>query len=178
MIAFQALPLGQSGLMSARPGPDLAASGYAEREYVAAGTARSYAGHDPAPFATRVVVRRPAARWLDGWAREGDPAPTAERVLVRGGAFVLDEAGNARGGIRTPVVDAPVELLRGDTDADAPYLCQLFGSTLPMDPELIRRGYADRGAYLAAYERTSPRLTPHVGEWSGQVMSGVASGVR
>ncbi len=45
---------------------------------------------------------------------------------------MLDEAGNARGGVRTPAVDAPVELLRGDTDAGASYLCQLFGSTLPM----------------------------------------------
>ncbi len=32
-----------------------------------------------------------------------------------------------------------------------PYLCQLFGSTLPMDPGLIRARYADREDYLAAY---------------------------
>ena len=49
------------------------------------------------------------------------------------------------------MVDAPVELLRGDTEADASYLCQLFGSTLPMDPPVIRGRYADSAAYLAAY---------------------------
>ena len=45
-----------------------------------------------------------------------------------------------------------MELLRGDTEAGASYLCQLFGSTLPMDPATIRGRYADRAAYLAAYE--------------------------
>ncbi len=99
----------------------------------------------------QAYVARAALRWLDGWARGGDPAPTAARLKVDGDAFVLDEAGNTRGGVRTPVVDAPVEILRGDTEPDASYLCQLFGSTLPMDPEQIRRRYANRAAYLAAY---------------------------
>jgi hypothetical protein len=100
----------------------------------------------------QAYVVRAALRHLDDWARGGDPAPKAARLEVAGPAFVLDEAGNARGGVRTPVVDAPVELLRGDTDPDAPYLCQLFGSTLPMDPARLRELYADRAAYLAAYE--------------------------
>ena len=99
----------------------------------------------------QAYVVRAALRWLDGWARGGDPAPTAARLEVDGDAFVRDEAGNTRGGVRTPVVDAPVEVLRGDTEPDASYLCQLFGSTLPMDPDLIRARYADRAAYLAAY---------------------------
>ncbi len=99
----------------------------------------------------QAYVLRAALRWLDGWARGGDPAPTAARLEVDGDAFVRDEAGNSRGGVRTPVVDAPVEVLRGDTEPGASYLCQLFGSTLPMDPELIRTRYADRAAYLAAY---------------------------
>jgi hypothetical protein len=99
----------------------------------------------------QAYVVRAALRWLDGWARGGDPAPTAARLEVGGRDFLLDEFGNARGGVRTPVVEAPVEVLRGDTEDGASYLCQLFGSTLPMDPALIRSRYADRGAYLAAY---------------------------
>ncbi len=99
----------------------------------------------------QAYVVRAALRWLDGWARGGDPAPTAARLEVDGDEFVRDEAGNTRGGVRTPVVDAPVEVLRGDTDPDASYLCQLFGSTLPMEPDLIRERYADRAAYLSAY---------------------------
>jgi hypothetical protein len=99
----------------------------------------------------QAYVVRAALRWLDGWARGGDPAPTADRLEVDGEAFVRDEAGNTRGGVRTPVVDAPVEVLRGDTGSGASYLCQLFGSTLPMDPDLIRSRYADRAAYLSSY---------------------------
>ncbi|MBB1018365.1 hypothetical protein G6023_08665, partial [Dietzia sp. DQ11-71] len=60
--------------MAARPGPDLAAAGFTESEWAAAGEAVSYsvgdlptdgriqlAQADSAPFATRVLVRRPDA---------------------------------------------------------------------------------------------------------------------
>jgi alpha/beta hydrolase family protein len=100
----------------------------------------------------QAYVLRAALRWLDGWARGGDPALSAARLEVEDRAFVLDEVGNARGGVRTPAVDAAVERLRGDTEDGASYLCQLFGSTLPMAPEAIRSRYADRAAYLAAYD--------------------------
>jgi len=103
----------------------------------------------------QAYVVRAALRWLDGWARGGAAAPSAGLLEVVGRDFVRDEAGNASGGVRTPVVDAPVELVRGDTEPDASYLCQLFGSTLPMDPALIRERYADRDAYLTAYERAT-----------------------
>lgn len=103
----------------------------------------------------QAYVVRAALRWLDGWARGGDPAPAAARLEVEGQAFVRDEAGNTGGGVRTPCVEAPVELLRGDTDPDASYLCQLFGSTLPMAPQVLRRLWPDRSAYLAAYERAT-----------------------
>ena len=103
----------------------------------------------------QAYVVRAALRWLDGWARGGDPAPPAPRLEVDGSRIVLDATGNAAGGVRTPAVDAPVELLRGDTDPDASYLCQLFGSTLPVPPETLRARYADRAAYLAAYARAA-----------------------
>jgi len=103
----------------------------------------------------QAYVVRAALRWLDGWARGGAAPPTAARLELDGRDFVRDEAGNSRGGVRTPVVEAPVEQLRGDTEPGATYLCQLFGSTLPMDPDLIRDRYADRTAYLAAYERAT-----------------------
>jgi Alpha/beta hydrolase domain len=103
----------------------------------------------------QAYVVRAALHWLDGWARGGDPAPSAPRLEVAGRQFVLDDSGNTRGGVRTPVVDAPVERLRGDSDPEASYVCQLFGSTLPMESDAIRARYADRGAYLAAYERAT-----------------------
>jgi hypothetical protein len=60
-------------LMSATPGPDLAAAGYQEHEYVVHGAAARFLADDlpedgrvtaqatePAPFRTRVLIRRPA----------------------------------------------------------------------------------------------------------------------
>src|SRR5689334_5727841 len=100
-VTFEELPDGDSGLLSARPGPDLAAAGYAEREYVARGTATSYAGHDPAPYATRVAVRRPTApgsfsgtvvvEWLNV-SSGSDAAPDwtylSDEIVRRGHAWV------------------------------------------------------------------------------------------
>ncbi len=59
MTTFEELPPGDTGLLSARPGPDLAAAGYVEREYAARGTAVSFGGHDPrrSPPASRCAGR-------------------------------------------------------------------------------------------------------------------------
>jgi hypothetical protein len=129
--AFSPLPGAASGLASARPGPDLTAAGFGEQEYVATGSAVSYAADDlpadghwtlreagEAPYATRVVVRRPidptvfsgqqayvvraALRHLDTWARGGAAAPGATPLVVVGDRFETDANGNAAGGVRTP----------------------------------------------------------------------------
>ena len=77
---FTELTVGRSAPpMAARPGPDLAAAGYTEAEWAAAGEAISYsvdelpadgrvqlAEADSAPFATRVLVRRPEAGRFSG----------------------------------------------------------------------------------------------------------------
>lgn len=107
----------------------------------------------PRPVNTgqQAYVVRAALRHLEAWARGGDAAPSADRLEVVDGAFVLDDVGNARGGVRTPAVDAPVALLRGDTEPGAPVICQLFGSTIPLDAGALRDLYADREDYLTAY---------------------------
>ena len=69
---FSPLPDGQISLMSARPGPDLAAVGWQETEFAVRGTATSYTAPGlpadgrwelvpdaEADYVTRVVVRRP-----------------------------------------------------------------------------------------------------------------------
>ena len=47
-----------------------------------------------------------------------------------------DEYGNAKGGIRTPVVDTPVDTLSGDS-AGGPIVCILSGSTRPLTAEQL-----------------------------------------
>jgi hypothetical protein len=100
-------------------------------------------------------VLKAALRHLDAWARGGAAPPAAVRLVIEGDDFGRDEDGNVRGGVRTPVVEAPVEVLSGRPWPGASVACRLFGSTVPLPAERLRERYADRAAYLAAYERAA-----------------------
>lgn len=117
-------------------------------------------GHDPVNRGQQGYVVRAALRRLEEWVREGTPPPGAPPLEVGGGpepAFLTDEVGNVRGGVRTPVVDAAVQVHSGMAAPDAPPLVLLFGRTLPADPAVLAARYADRSAYLAAYRAATER---------------------
>ncbi len=103
----------------------------------------------------QTFVLRAALRHLDAWARGGLPPPVADRLEVDGDGFVHDDNGNVRGGVRTPRVDAPVEVLSGRPWPGASIACRLFGSTTALPAERLKELYADQGAYLAAYQRAA-----------------------
>lgn len=102
---------------------------------------------DPVNRGQQAYVVRAALRWLEGWARGGPAAPSAPRLSVVDGAFELDSVGNVLGGVRTPVVDAPADVLSGYAAPDASPICALFGRTLP----LPRPVWSSHEEYLAAY---------------------------
>lgn len=102
---------------------------------------------DPVNRGQQAYVVRAALRWLDGWARGGPAAPSAPRLSVVDGAFELDSVGNVLGGVRTPAVDAPADVLSGLAAEGASPICALFGRTLP----LPRPVWASHKEYLAAY---------------------------
>lgn len=111
---LQPLPAGNPHLVSATPGPDLDAAGYAESEWVFRGRATGYlatelptdgrwvsAAADRAAFATRLIVRRPrdpsqfsgtvVVEWLN--VSSGDEAAPdyrylAAEILRRGHAWI------------------------------------------------------------------------------------------
>lgn len=105
---------------------------------------------DPVNRGQQVYVVRAALRHLAAWARGGPAAPSAPPIEVRDGAFVRDEVGNVRGGVRTPVVDAPVEVLAGDAPGGS-VVCGLFGRTLALPEERLRRQWASQEDYAASY---------------------------
>ena len=105
---------------------------------------------DPVNRGQQVYVVRAALRHLVAWARGGPAAPSATPIEVRDGAFVRDEVGNVRGGVRTPVVDAPVEVLSGDAPG-ASVICGLFGRTLALPEADLRRRWASPEDYRASY---------------------------
>jgi hypothetical protein len=85
---------------------------------------------------------------LDGWVRNGIAPPRAPRLnLDTTPAFVRDQYGNAEGGIRTPLVDVPVDALSGSS-AGGSIACILFGSTKPLAAEQLATLYRSRQDYI------------------------------
>lgn len=98
-------------------------------------------------------VAKAALRHLDAWARGGPPPPQADRLEVDAStnpAYVRDPDGIVLGGIRTPAVDVPVDVLSGEP-AGGPLECLLFGSTTPLPVERLAALYPSPEAYLSAY---------------------------
>jgi hypothetical protein len=109
----------------------------------------------------QVFVLRAALRHLDAWVADGTAPPEAPRLDVdeSGDApvFEVDEVGNVTGGIRTPAVDAPVDVLSGAND-DESIICVLFGSTTPIPAEELTRLYDGPEDYLDAYEEATDEV--------------------
>ena len=102
---------------------------------------------------------RAALRHLDTWVADGTAPPEAARLDVdesgAAPAFRLDEVGNVNGGVRTPVVDAPVDVLSGIAPPESSIICLLMGSTLPIEPDVLARLYPSADDYVAAYEQAT-----------------------
>jgi len=100
-------------------------------------------------------VLNAALAHLEAWVRHGSPPPRADRLETTGDespALVLDELGNALGGVRTPWVDVPVAALSGLGQQGAVFTV-LFGVTMPFDRARLDRLYPNgREQYLAAFE--------------------------
>jgi hypothetical protein len=117
---------------------------------------------EPINRGQQVFVLRAALRHLDTWAADGTAPPEAPRLDVDEGgaapAFVVDHTGNVTGGVRTPVVDAPVDLLSGAAPEGSSIICLLMGRTSPLDDEQLAELYPTRDDYLAAYEEATDAM--------------------
>lgn len=92
---------------------------------------------------------------LNNWVVEGRPAPRGQplKVNAHGDGYVLDAHGNAEGGVRTPEVDVPVDVLSGlaSTSPTSSTACLLAGSTIPIPPDELASMYPSRSEYLRRY---------------------------
>lgn len=111
---------------------------------------------DPVNRGQQRFVVRAALRRLDEWSRGVAAPPMAERISVvqheGGPAFVVDDLGNVLGGVRTPCVEVPTEVLSGLAAAGSSRICELFGRTLPVPEALLRARYASVAEYRSRYE--------------------------
>ncbi len=89
-----------------------------------------------------------AYRALDRWIRDGVAPSSADRLAVEGTPprIAVDEFGNARGGIRSPYVDAPLARFGGIGEGSV--MCMIFGTMEKFSKEQLADMYASREDYL------------------------------
>ncbi len=107
----------------------------------------------------QTFVLRSALRQLNTWVEEGTAPPEAERLSVdesgTAPTFVTDEVGNAEGGVRTPAVDAPVDVLSGIAPPNSTVICLLMGRTEAIPADQLAQMYDSQDDYLSAYEQAT-----------------------
>lgn len=119
---------------------------------------------EPSDFPTRYAFN---AAWsnLDLWVRKGTTPPRAPRLQLRPGAaerfhpetaFVVDEHGNARGGVRTPAVDVPLARYVGAKTGA--FRCMFEGYRYPFDATRLKQLYPTKEAYVEQVRRSADRL--------------------
>lgn len=106
-------------------------------------------------------VAQAALAHLERWARGGDPPPRSPLLEVDPDdhmTLVRDDAGIARGGIRTGWVDVPAAALSGIAPDGAAGLAILLGTTRVFGAaELARRYPGGRDEYAAAFGAATSR---------------------
>lgn len=106
------------------------------------------------------LVAKAALRALDTWVRTGAPPPIAPRLDVSPGSsphVLRDADGIALGGVRTPPVDVPVEVLSGAPGPSPALICLLLGSTTPLSEARLVALYPEPADYTARYRADATR---------------------
>jgi hypothetical protein len=107
------------------------------------------------------LVAKAALGALDEWVRSGEAPPAAPRLDVTSGGppeIVRDADGIALGGLRTPPVDVPVDVLSGIPGPNPDLLCILLGSTTPLPAERLAELYASPEDYEQRYEAAADEV--------------------
>jgi hypothetical protein len=118
-----------------------------------------------------------ALNHLFNWVDKGVPAPRADRIWLDrneadGSTMALDDAGNPRGGIRSPYVDVPVVKYRIRPPVANPFpanpsawmkangnekggalMCNLSASQLALSKDDLKKRYKNKKNYASMVER-------------------------
>lgn len=134
-------------------------------------------------------VQNAALGSLERWIDTGRPAPRAARMQVRNVDTmpdpVLDQVGNALGGVRTPYLEVPDR--RYVAYGTGPGFCSLDGHSDALESAALRARYGSGRRYLAAFTLSAAR-TVAAGFWlpadavsavrqARQIAAGIDAGV-
>ena len=106
------------------------------------------------------IVAKAALHGIEQWIDNGNPPPIAPRFEISHGTtptIERDADGIAIGGIRTPVVDVPTEVVSGVPGPSTSLICLLLGSTKPLPAARIAQLYPSRAVYLRRFEADADR---------------------
>jgi hypothetical protein len=100
------------------------------------------------------IVAKAAFHHLEAWVRAGEAPPEAPRIETSGdpAEIVRNGDGIAQGGIRTPPVDVPVDVLSGVPGPNPDLLCILLGSTTPLPEARLAELYSSPADYLQRFD--------------------------
>jgi hypothetical protein len=107
------------------------------------------------------LVAKAAFRHLDTWVRTGELPPVAPRLALTSGAMPevqRNSDGIAIGGIRTPPVDVPVDVLSAVPGPNPQVICLLLGSTQPLPDARLAELYPSRDAYVQEYDASTDQV--------------------
>ncbi len=96
-----------------------------------------------APFSHAAFVR------LVDWVTIGVVPPHAAAIKIANGAFVTDEFGNAKGGVRSPYVDVPTA-----RHVATRYVRNLVRVEVPFTLEQLQQLYGTRANYLHRFNQS------------------------
>ncbi|CAI7978222.1 conserved hypothetical protein [Frankia sp. Hr75.2] len=100
------------------------------------------------------LVAKAALQGLTDWLETGRAPVTGPRVELAEGLLPgvrRDADGIALGGVRTPPVDVPIDVLSGDPGPKLSTICLLLGSTTPLPADRVAELYPTRAAYQQRY---------------------------
>jgi hypothetical protein len=112
----------------------------------------------PINAGAQTYVVRAGVAAMNRWVTAGQAPPHAARLQLdaTSEAFVLDDNGNARGGIRSPHVDAPIATLSGLGQSGTSF-CFLFGTTTPFDAAKLATLYPSHAAFVKAWNAATDK---------------------
>jgi hypothetical protein len=105
--------------------------------------------------------------WLNLWVTWGIAPPTAPLLQTTSSTPVVyarDANGNVLGGVRTPMVDAPVAALGGVGNSGTGPIgsfCVLFGTTVPFTTSQLATLYPTHGAFVLKWDLATLKDTFH-----------------
>jgi hypothetical protein len=97
------------------------------------------------------VVSKAAFRHLVKWVATGEEPPEAPLLDVANAEMQRNADAIALGGVRTPPVDVPAEVLSGAPGPNPDVICLLAGSTTPLPDARLTTLYPSRADYEERY---------------------------